>query len=182
MCGVVEGAIIKSEPGTTNLCLPIAEPCGPLQTLTLNTVPHPPSSLGSVHHNSNMATAISTLCLPSGQPLTDATLLLQHPSPGPSPPTISIQEGPVDGAPHTIHISTSDSPPVPTPNSGTSHSPLPYTVNLALPNNNPLSLSALLPLHPLPPTPLLPHHVPAHSRSPLLSISEVTNTLLDHNQ
>ena len=109
MCGVVEGAIIKSEPGTTNLCLPIAEPCGPLQTLTLNTVPHPPSSLGSVHHNSNMATAISTLCLPSGQPLTDATLLLQHPSPGPSPPTISIQEGPVDGAP-TPYISVHQIP------------------------------------------------------------------------
>lgn len=171
MCGVVEGAIIKAEPG---LALPLSSLyCGDMTTcaVTVNTV--------------------STLCLPSGQPLTDANLIQPGQSPmGPgSPPTISIQETPdtrhtIDAT--TIHITTtSDSPDPSQAGSGqSSSSPIPYSVSLALPStntalpgSNPLSLSALLPIHPLPPTSLLPH-----SRSPLLSISEVTNTLLDHNQ
>ena len=171
MCGVVEGATIKAEPGLT-LHTDHQEPVLPL---TVNTVPL--SSITPVHNNS--IKTVSTLCLPNGQPLTDANLLLPPAcpaSPGSSPPTISIQE--TEGGCHNLTV-TSSSPP-------SAVSPLPYTVTLALPNNNsslanPLSLSALLPLHPLPPTPLLPPP-PSHTRSPLLSISEVTNTLLDHNQ
>ena len=179
MCGVVEGAIIKAEPGVGLPVQPLHPEPLHASSLSLNTV-STPVHINSCKTVSAGATTISTLCLPNGQPLTDTSLLLPPcpTSPGSSPPTISIQEGPVDVVPN-IHMSSTDSPP--------SHSPLPYTVTLALPNNNstnlsnPLSLSALLPLHPLPPTPLLPPP-PPHTRSPLLSITEVTNTLLDHNQ
>lgn len=123
MCGVVEAAIIKAEPG---VCVNPA--------LALNTMPAP------------------ALCL------SEPALLGPH---SPSPPTISIQD--------------------PAPALGKDPPPLPYTLTLALPSPPAptYSLSALLPLHPLPPG----SHAPAPRQvSPLLSISEVTNTLLDHNQ
>jgi len=117
---------------------------------------------------------LSTLCLPSGAPITlsttEAALLLSHSagSQSGSPPTISIQEQEVGGG---AGVATDHGP---APHS--CHTSLPYTVTLAQGGSGgggqaPALLSALLPL-PLPP-PL---------RSPLLSISEVTNTLLDHNQ
>ena len=130
MCGVVEAAIIKAEPG---VCVDPA--------LALNTMPAP------------------ALCL------SEPALLGPH---SPSPPTISIQ----DPAPAL----GKDPPPPQGPG-------LPYTLTLALPSHTApaptYSLSALLPLHPLPPA----GHAPTPRQvSPLLSISEVTNTLLDHNQ
>jgi len=207
MCGVVEAAIIKAEPGTSPLSIPISG--ANLSSFTLNA--------GTATFSLPAGTAnISTLCLPSGQPLTltssEATLLLQsnqhifHHS-GSSPPTLSIQEATnlsIPSSPsQTMQVGTppailsSESPPTISMPSNSPHtisfpsnsSPLPYTLSLTVPSSTPptlslsgvttpLSLSALLPLHPLPPThgPLLP------ARSPLLSISEVTNTLLDHNQ
>ena len=109
----------------------------------------------------------SSLCLPS-----EAVCLASSMSSA-SPPTISIQESP--GPPgHPGHQMVAC-----VQGGGECHGPLSYTVSLALPSlptiTSPLALP-LLPLHPLPP----PGHI--RSRSPLLSISEVTNTLLDHNQ
>ncbi len=104
----------------------------------------------------------SSLCLP-------AEVCLASSMSSASPPTISIQESPGPGGHQMVAcVQGSDCP-----------GPLSYTVSLALPSlptmTSPLALP-LLPLHPLPP----PGHI--RSRSPLLSISEVTNTLLDHNQ
>ena len=100
----------------------------------------------------------SSLCLP-GEAVCLASSLSSA-----SPPTISIPDG------HQV---------VACVQGGDCPGPLSYTVSLALPSlptiTSPLALP-LLPLHPLPP----PGHI--RSRSPLLSISEVTNTLLDHNQ
>merc|ERR1719361_3064875 len=89
MCGAVEGAIIK------------AEPCPVEPALTLNTV-----TLNSMTAPSGSHATISTLCLLTGQPLTEASLLL----PGSvSPPTISIQETPGLGG------SSPPPPPLPPP-------------------------------------------------------------------
>ena len=102
----------------------------------------------------------SSLCLPA-----EAVCLTSSAS----PPTISIQESPGPAGHQMVTcLPVSDCP-----------GPLSYTVSLALPSlptiTSPLALP-LLPPHPLPP----PGHI--RSRSPHLSISEVTNTLLDHNQ
>jgi len=87
-----------------------------------------------------------------------------------SPPTISLQEA-------TTIISTTTPPmatyaPPTTAYPPSIPSPIPINISLSLPSTLQHSGLVHLPIHPLPPG--LP-------RSPLLSISEVTNTLLDHN-
>jgi len=104
---------------------------------------------------------LNSMTVPSGSHATISTLCL--PTGQPLTEASLLLQG---SSPSPPTISIQDPP-----------SPLPYTVTLALPPTNnttfssPLSLSALLPCTLLPPT-----------RSPLLSISEVTNTLLDQQQ
>jgi len=97
---------------------------------------------------------------PSSNPSTTSPLTL-YPSSTCSPPTISLQEA-------STSLSTSLAPfSPPTTTYPSIASPIPLSISLSLPS--PL----VVPLHPL--------HPPSLPRSPLLSISEVTNTLLDHN-
>lgn len=85
-----------------------------------------------------------------------------------SPPTISLQEAAIISTSPSASLATFAPPTTAYPSIP---SPIPINISLSLPST--LQHSGLvLPIHPLPPG--LP-------RSPLLSISEVTNTLLDHN-
>jgi len=86
-----------------------------------------------------------------------------------SPPTISLQEAATISTTPPASLATYAPPTTAYPSIP---SPIPINISLSLPSTTFQHSGLVLPIHPLPPG--LP-------RSPLLSISEVTNTLLDHN-